>query len=176
MPLQGRWQPSNEMWISRSCHVVKLVTVKQNQTFNQVRKQNCLSQFENCEGREGKYNQSIKQIKLPTNQFTSGLSGCGSSLSSVSRGDGEISAEGKRGRLYTELKTNPCLLESLWGIRRRNGPYCIFMISTGRSVYALFYVPSSNKHHLFSTVQKLKEIKIGSKWPSIYPAPQGSPR
>lgn len=66
-------------------------------------------------------------------------------------------------RLYKELKKNPCQLESLQGIRLCNGPHCIFMISTKRSVYALFHVKNMNKYHLSSTVQKLKEIKIGSK-------------
>ena len=33
-----------------------------------------------------------------------------------------------------------------------------------------------NKQQLFSTVQKLKEIKIDSKWPGIQSAPQGPQR
>lgn len=41
---------------------------------------------------------------------------------------------------------------SPWSIRLCNGPYCIFMIST-----ALFYVKNSNKYHLFSAVQKLRD-------------------
>ena len=53
----------------------------------------------NGEGRRRQYNQSIKQIKLPTNPFKSGLCGCGTSLSSVNRGNEEISAGKDRARL-----------------------------------------------------------------------------
>jgi len=65
----------------------------------------------------------------------------------------------KRGRLHKEAEKNPCLPDSPWGIKLCNGPYSISMISTKRSVDVLFHEKNSNKYHLFSTVQKLKELK-----------------
>ena len=56
--------------------------------------------IQNGEGRKRQYNQSIKQIKLPTDQFKSGLSSSSPSLSSVNCGNEEISAEKKRQVLY----------------------------------------------------------------------------
>lgn len=54
------------------------------------------------------YNQSIKPIKLPTNQLIAGLSSCSPSLSSVNCGNEEISAEKENQVIYrTKEKSLP---------------------------------------------------------------------
>lgn len=81
--------------------MVKPCTVKSNQTFNQIGKTKLLVTIQNGEGKKRQYNQSIKQIKLPTNQLKSGLSSYSPSLSSVSCGNEEISAEKKIQVIYS---------------------------------------------------------------------------
>lgn len=129
------------------------MAVKQNQTFNQERKRKLPVTIQNTVGRNRQYNQSIKQIKLPTNQtFWS----C-PSLFSVNSGSEEILKE-KKNQVINKSEEKS-LLESPWGIRLSNGPHYILMVSTKRSVYASFYEKNSNNYHLSSAVQSLKEIK-----------------